>query len=258
MKLVVPALALCLSPAAVDDTYVDVDYAKLERALAKEPAYVAAPQYALFLFGPRGDARMWAVLDKSRADLAYYDVLYFDLDCDGDLTEAGERFQGEYDDALAKAGVALLIDVPSFAVPGTELVHTKFRISTITKQKNGGTWFQFRWNGETELSGGYGAVSTSPSRWAPTKAAAPVFRPTPRGPFSFALYGWGADEIALTIGGADKVYVMVGNPGGGPDTLAVVDEEFLDLEEDELLVELVGRDADGHELKTQVRLKEHC
>lgn len=62
-----------------------VDYGKIDRALAKEPAYQAkAPTYALLLFGPEAKVRVWAVLDG--------DVLYLDRDGDGDLTDKDERF----------------------------------------------------------------------------------------------------------------------------------------------------------------------
>lgn len=60
------------------------DYDRINRMIVKEPAYTAAPKYALLLFGPEARLRVWVVLDG--------EVVYLDRDGDGDLTEAGERF----------------------------------------------------------------------------------------------------------------------------------------------------------------------
>ena len=81
------AVGLTASPAA------DVpDLAKLDRSLKKEPAYLAKPPlYGLAAFGPKAEARVWMVLDKSKPDADSYDVLHIDLDADGDLTGTGER-----------------------------------------------------------------------------------------------------------------------------------------------------------------------
>ena len=63
------------------------DLSKVDRRIKKEPAYTAEqPLYALYVFGPQADTRVWAVLDKSRPDAPHYDVLYFDRNADGDLT----------------------------------------------------------------------------------------------------------------------------------------------------------------------------
>jgi hypothetical protein len=61
-----------------------VDLAKVERTLAKEPAYQSkAPRYGLLAFGPQAERRVWLVLDR--------DTLYVDANGNGDLTEPGER-----------------------------------------------------------------------------------------------------------------------------------------------------------------------
>lgn len=237
-------------------TYRDVDYGKLDRHLRKEPAYVAPPLYALFVLDLAGDFRVWCVLDKSRPDLAYHDVLYIDLDGDGDLTEPGEKFTGTYDEKGAAAGMALAIRVGDIAVPGTDLVHTKFLVSTVRKQDRKGVWFRMNWAGRQEMSGGYGRLGMNTTAWRPTAAEAPVIRPCPDGPLSFAT--WGDDEIALSPGSFAHVNVIAGNAGSGPDTLAVVDEKFLDLERDELWVTVVAKDASGNEVTEASRITSHC
>ncbi|HUG94206.1 MAG TPA: hypothetical protein VML55_25480 [Planctomycetaceae bacterium] len=62
-----------------------VDYHDVDRTLVKEPDYrTDMPQYALLVFGPRAELRVWAVFDG--------DALYLDRNADGDLTQPDERF----------------------------------------------------------------------------------------------------------------------------------------------------------------------
>lgn len=257
---ILPLIAFALTGAVVaqdePDVYREIDYAKIDRPLLEEPDYVAEPRYALFVFGPAGQARMWAVLDKTDAALAYYDVLYLDRNCDRKLTDDGERFVGKWDERMAKAGMAVAIRIGELPVPGTDLVHTDFLVSTVRKAGRSGIWFRMQWNGEQEISGGYGATGMDVTEWSPKKATAPVLRPNPTGPLSFAL--WGDERVELKIGGSTHVNVIAGNRGSGPDTLAVVDEDFLDLVLDELRVTVIARDEDGEEVRTITRITEHC
>lgn len=58
------------------------DLAKIDRTIAKEPAYrTKTPKYGLLVFGPEGKDRVWLVHDG--------DVLYVDRNGNGDLTEPG-------------------------------------------------------------------------------------------------------------------------------------------------------------------------
>jgi hypothetical protein len=60
------------------------DLTKIDRTIAREPAYQStSPSYGLLVFGPEARSRAWVVLDG--------DVLYVDRNCNGDLTEDGER-----------------------------------------------------------------------------------------------------------------------------------------------------------------------
>ena len=60
------------------------DLTKIDRTIAKEPAYQSkTPKYGLLVFGPEAKSRVWVVLDG--------DFLYVDRNCNGDLTEEGER-----------------------------------------------------------------------------------------------------------------------------------------------------------------------
>ncbi|MCA8964487.1 MAG: hypothetical protein H6838_05225 [Planctomycetes bacterium] len=242
--------------AAARAAYREVDYATLDRTIRKEPAYVAAPRYAMFVFDLAGKHRAWAVLDKSAADAPHYDVLYLDLDGDGDLTGKGERFVGKFDEKLVPAGMGLTIRVGDIRVPGTDLVHKKFLVSTTPKAGRKGFWFRMDWNGQQQMSGGYGALGMDLTEWAASAKEAPVLRPCPYGPLSFAT--WGDDEFVLRAGTSPKINVIVGNAGSGPHTLAVVDEHFLDLSAEELLVTVVAKDKNGNEVSETSRIHDHC
>lgn len=78
-------LAAALLGAGADET-VDspkLDLTKIERVIKKEPEYKSKSQkYALVLFGPMGDIRVWLVFDGDRC--------FVDRNGNGDLTEPGE------------------------------------------------------------------------------------------------------------------------------------------------------------------------
>jgi hypothetical protein len=69
------ALLLAAGPAAA------LDFDKLDRRIAREPAYRSKPLYGLALLGPDGKTRVWMALDGER--------LYVDRNCNGDLTDDG-------------------------------------------------------------------------------------------------------------------------------------------------------------------------
>lgn len=77
--LAMSALLACDSPAKA------VDYSKIDRTIAKEPAYQKTPGYLLLVIGPKAQTRVWLVLDG--------EVLYVDRNANGDLTEPGERIR---------------------------------------------------------------------------------------------------------------------------------------------------------------------
>jgi hypothetical protein len=58
------------------------DLTRVDRTIAREPAYRAAPRYCLLVFGPEADVRVWMVRDG--------DTLHVDRNANGDLAEPGE------------------------------------------------------------------------------------------------------------------------------------------------------------------------
>jgi hypothetical protein len=59
------------------------DLTKIERTIAKEPAYKSKPKYCLLVFGPEAKFRVWLVIDGN--------AFYIDRNGNGDLTEPGEQ-----------------------------------------------------------------------------------------------------------------------------------------------------------------------
>lgn len=237
-------------------TAADIDFARIDRSIAKEPRYLAKPLYAMFLMDAEGRSRHWAVLDKSKADLPYYDVLYFDTTGNGDLTETSKRFVGKYDKALEPAGMGLTIRLGDLRVPGTELVHKDFLISTTPKSSWKGIWFRMKWDGKTEVSGGYNRIGFDTTQYGPSPKTAPVLWPCPHARLTFGI--WGGPDLDLTIGAATRINFLVGNWGSGPDSLCVVDEHFLVLEKDRLFATIIAKDAQGREIRERTQIKEHC
>ncbi len=82
--LVLPALCAIGVSAA--------DLSKVERVIAKEPAYRSKPKYCLLVFGPEAKTRVWLVQDG--------ETLYVDRNGNGDLTEAGEKVAAEKEEGV--------------------------------------------------------------------------------------------------------------------------------------------------------------
>src|SRR5262245_22295686 len=78
------ALLLATGPAV---TAWGADLTKLDRTIAKEPAYKNKPKYCLLVFGPEAKSRVWLVQDG--------DVLYVDRTGTGDLTGPDKRVEAK-------------------------------------------------------------------------------------------------------------------------------------------------------------------
>jgi hypothetical protein len=103
-------LAGLLSVALVGRAFAS-DLAKVERSIAKEPAYQNKPGYALLLFGPEAQSRVWLVLDGRFKDHPLpKGSIYVDRNANGNLAESGERLEfqsfgdGELTDRTAPLG----------------------------------------------------------------------------------------------------------------------------------------------------------
>jgi hypothetical protein len=220
---------------------------KVDRRIAREPAYKARqPLYGLYLFGPQGKTRVWAVLDKSKPDARDYDVLYFDRNADGDLTGRGERIEGKV------AGDSVTFAVGTFTDPLSKQEHTDLMI-TVHGGASARVMLSMKWCGKVEVRGGYAAQPGPYTQFASTTAEAPVLWPAADGPFSFQLW----DAKPLTIGGANDVRVFLGHRGHGKNTFCAVPDTFLPRDVP-VLATLVYKDSHGKEQRAQSELRERC
>ena len=110
------------------------DLTEIDRTIRKEPTYQGKPKYCLLVFGAEAQARFWLVLDG--------ETLYVDLNANGNLTQAGESFQGKREDE------ALRFKISNLTEPDGETIHTGLHllqredgsVSIRVRVENGWTW----------------------------------------------------------------------------------------------------------------------
>jgi len=219
------------------------DLGKVDRHIAKEPVYVwKKPLYGLYLFGPKATTRVWAVFDKSGPDNAEYDVLYFDRNANGDLTESSKRIVG-------RNGSFAIGD---FTDPATGDIHKQLTISR-RPEPDGSVMLHMKWKGKHELAGGYAPESGPYTQFASRREDAPVMWPGAEGPLSFQRWLWGK----ATIGASDDLRVFLGHQGHGLNTFFGLSDEFLPKNVP-VLATVIYQDKDGKEKRAQSELRERC
>lgn len=243
--LVFAALVALQDPAVKTDA---LDFSKIDRKIASEPKYVAAPRYALLVLGSEGKTRIWMAMDKSKADAEHYDVAYFDRDADGNLGEEGERLAGKTDEHER-----IVFDIGKVEAKDSNLVLDKLQIATYPKEAKPMTFITFKANGKVKMYGGYGPGPTY-MQFGESADKAPLIHADPFGTLSFFHEG----PTEMEIGKHTTVMAFVGNRGSGAATFFAVDEHFLDLDKDKIIVTVNAKDAKGNEVRGRGQLKEHC
>ena len=224
------------------------DLEGFDRRTPKEPSYTSKrPLYGLLVFGPEAQARVWMVLDRSDPDSKPYDVLYADLDADGDLTEPAERLVGQIQ------GNNVRFRLPDLTDPATGAVHTNF-----TARASGGpdptVMVSLTWRGRRKMGGGYPEdPEDGYLAFAADPAKAPVMWAHGDEPFHFQRWCGGR----LPIGGEEDFKVFVGQRGAGPNSFWAFQEHFLP-ESEGVQATLVYRDAEDKERRLTCLLKERC
>jgi hypothetical protein len=236
---------LAVLPAPAADA---PDLSQIDRRIAKEPRYVCKqPLYGLYVFGPQARTRVWAVLDKSRPDAAEYDILYFDRNANGDLTESAERIVGN---PGQRGGMAF--DVGAFTDPATGDTHTNLQITRETG-RGGMVFLTLDWRGKHRQAGGYAEQSEPYTLFAATPKEAPVLWPGADGPLSFQRWMW----EKLTIGAADDLRVFLGHQGHGRNTFMGLSQDFLPKNV-KVLATVIYTDRDGKERRLRSELQDRC
>lgn len=196
-----------------------IDFAKLDRSPPRLPAGGAHRGYALFLFGLRGEHRVWAVCEAPRAGAAPT-TLRLDLDADGEL-EADETFTGVAGKPRVAGEVApVKFTIGDYRAPGGDAVHEEF---TLTWTPKIGVRFRMLWRGEKVTFGSYGPAHDTYAGFAADARTAPVFVPGYDRPFEFER--WSPEP--LRRGAITDFKVFLGNRGDRVGAFAAVDDEFL-------------------------------
>lgn len=238
------ALPLWIAPPWAPLDRGPIDFATIPRTIEKTPAFVAAqPLYGLFLFGPRGETRVWAVIDAGKPDAPDDDVLYIDLDADGDLTDANERIASSVD------GERVEFKLAEWLVPGSQVPHRDF----VLRASDSRTSYSMLWRGEKKTMGGYGPTGEDYARFAASPKEAPIFVPGYDLPFQFET--WGGEELSRSSQNDFKVFV--GNRGSARGTFSCVDDKFLPASE-YVVVTLRYVDAAGERQEARSELRQRC
>lgn len=190
LRFLIPLLALAAGslPAAA------ADLSKIERKIAREPAYQGSPKYCLLVFGPEAGFRVWLVIDG--------DALYVDRDGSGNLTEPGKR---------VTRGGGTWFRAGDLIEPDGKTKHTELRVRSSRDTET-----IYVSAGGKRLSSA-GRDPSDRLHFAGSAAKAPVIHFD--GPLTMRFYD-GPPE--LRPGTPCEVDVVVGTPGGGPGSFAML------------------------------------
>ncbi|MBL8901184.1 MAG: hypothetical protein JNM84_26390 [Planctomycetes bacterium] len=228
-----------------------IDFARVSRVLEREPTYLAPkPGYALFLFGDRGERRLWVIFDKSSKESPLYDVCWVDRDFDLVLGEEGERVvvAPEWSGVPQK----IELEIGELRVPGENgavTIHTGFNIVL----RPDFVFYRLKWRGAQSSLGGYGPDPQSYAKLGTSRENAPIFVPGWDRPFQFEH--WMSGE--LSRGRDNDFKVFVGNRGDRRGGFSCVDQKFLPADEP-VQATLIYRDRSGKEQRLLAMLRERC
>ncbi|MBK8098313.1 MAG: hypothetical protein IPK26_14475 [Planctomycetes bacterium] len=240
------ALALAQQPSEP----TPIDFTKVDRTPPKLPASSAARTFGLYLFGPRGEHRVWAVFEAPAKDQPPT-ALWFDRDGNGELTD-DERIAGKTADKARTDGEPppVAFKIGDFRTPGSESPH---RDVSITWTPKIGTRFRMLWRGDKVSFGGYGPTLDTYAAFAGEPKNAPIFVPGHDRPFQFER--WQTD--ALVRGSDTDFKVFVGNRGDRTGAFAAVDDEFLP-DGEFVVATLHYQGQDGKPATQRFELRERC
>jgi hypothetical protein len=226
------------------------DLTKIDRKIAKEPAYQNKPKYCLIVFGPEAKFRVWLVRDG--------DVLYVDKNGNGDLTEDGERKQTDGSPLTLGVHTVRRWQIGTITDPQNKANYTDLRVSLLDldlqlpesarrRIADGGVGEGFEI--DVHVPFGNRRLPWSTARWGRNYVA---FADRPEdapivhfgGPLTMMV-----DKPPILVGGGiwRVQLARIGTPGLGQGSFAALNSDSgLDLSTDEpALVELQFTDKQG-------------
>ena len=217
------------------------DLNKIERGIAHEPKYHGQPKYCLLVFGPEAKDRVWLVQDG--------DVLYVDRNGNGDLTEPAKKIAANTGDNLDVKEFGYSFEINELRLGGRVHKHLRVHNSPLQRLADNPS-FKNRPEIKAALQkdpkalvgrlfidvecvqrkggGGGGRVSylvgsvdlNGPLVFGESPATAPVIHFD--GPWEITFY---AERPTLRLARDTDMVLVVGSPGHGPGTFAMVDYE---------------------------------
>jgi hypothetical protein len=187
------------------------------------------------------------ILDRSKPDAESYDVLYADLNANGDLTEPAERFVGQVERNNVR------FRLPDLKDPAIGIVHTNFT-ARVSGAPDPTVMVSLTWRGRRKMGGGYPEEAENGYlKFGDSPTNAPAMWANGDEPFRFQRwYG-----RRLPIGGEEDFKVFVGQQGAGANSFWAFQEHFLPDSEG-VQATLVYRDAEDNERRLTCLLKERC
>jgi hypothetical protein len=269
-------VALLLAAAWLSAGLADADPPKIDRTLSKEPAYRSkAPKYGLLVFGPAGKDRVWLVLDG--------DALYVDRNGNGDLTEPGEKVAAEKRPGSDPAEDGHSFNVGDLTVGGR--THKGLVVGFTPLKRYAGAYLSKRPDVKAALAkdpnaaaasltvdvevpglkgGGIGGRATFMAglidltgvlQFADRPGDAPAV--WLGGPLQITFY---AELPTLRVGRGTELSLVVGTPGVGPGTFAMLEYEGTIPKEAKPLAEVLLPSAKpgAPPLREKWEIKDRC
>jgi hypothetical protein len=253
------------------------DLSSIDRKLVREPHYQTKPRYALAVFGPDAQFKMWLVLDGN--------VLYADKTGNGDLAEAGKKFAAEKEQYFRGS----VFKVGDVSVGGQRYTNLEVRTETLKEWSvTYSDWSAF----QNLISAHPDALGYSVAVDVPLPHALPdgkggqltrlrhyvaladangflQFADRPEkapvihfgGPWSI----WPREGQKLVLGRPDEFTAVIGTPGLGPGTLALIQYHTLEDKPSIFVpkdarpaLELHFPDKEGKQVASHIVLENRC
>ena len=193
------------------------DLTEIERAIRKEPTYQGKPKYCLLVFGAEAQARFWLVLDG--------ETLYVDLNANGNLTQAGESFQGKREDGTLCFNIRILTE------PDGETIHTGLR---LLQREDGSVSIRVRVEDGWTWEAGTNAINRL--KFAELPSNAPIIHFN--GPRTFGVPEPGTLDRDIERNLTWSNYLSIGTPGLGSGTFAALDSNQIPKSQRRLTAEI--------------------
>ncbi len=195
-------LSACLFLVSSPPPTAALDLSRIDRTIAKEPAYTSKPKYCLLVFGLEAKSRVWLVLDG--------DVLYVDRNGNGSLMDKDEQIGADRSNP-EWAG----FQVGAISTPEQKVRHTDLRLTVPRSPPLGAAG-----------DAGNLSITIAESHWyAPVKQFSDRPKDAPlihfAGPLSFRIgEERNGEPPTLVIGKPTPLVVFVGTRGLGSGAFA--------------------------------------